>query len=449
MSKLLRVILLITCTLTLTSFALWGQSEDGVVITTTNVGPYAQANSQQVIYGAIENFSTELIDQVTIKWSVNDGEIYGHTITDMNLGNWTKFLFEHQTPWSVGQAGWHTLKLWLDNINGEALTETDTVTIEVEALGQTATRMVLLESFSSSNCASCAEVNPQIRQLAQKFIGKMFPIGYQIDCYYSNPMCLLAEDCINSRTELYGIQSSPNIVFNPWYKGGSTNFNNKLVDAELERPSPIDIIGDFSLDDNVINVNFEITPYTSVQTHNKVLAIAYIEDEVVFNEPPGGNGETEFFHVLRKLTVQNPEELIPLNDGNPISVSVSEDFSDLDVNLSEFRVGVFIQDTITWEVTQAAELENITTSIPVNSETQMEIFPNPAKKQITLKANAIKGKHNITIHNQIGGLVYSKIIEPIGKEFEITLPVSNLNKGIYFVMIRGPHLNTSEKLIIH
>ncbi|MFO8022959.1 MAG: T9SS type A sorting domain-containing protein [Perlabentimonas sp.] len=450
MFKLARITIAIIYIITLSSIALMGQSEDGVVITTTNVGPYAQANSQQTIFGTIENFSTELVDQVTVKWSANNGEINSHTITNMDLGNWTRFLFEHQAPWSIGDAGEHTVKLWLDNINGSPLPETDTLTIKVNALTQTATRMVLLESFSSSNCASCADVNPQIRQLAQKFTGKMFPIGYQIDCYYSNPMCLMAEECISSRTELYGIHSSPNIVFNPWYKGNSANFNPKLIDAEMERPSPIGIIGDFSIEDDVIEASFEITPYASLQTENHILAIAYIQDKVNFDEPPGGNGETEFFHVLRKLNIQHTEELAPLIDGNPISINTSENFSELDLNLTDFRVGVFIQDTLTWEVIQAVELENLTTGIQVNGQSQVKIFPNPTKQKATLSFRAPnQSEYTITIINQVGAIVYSNKIEHKGDEFETSLPLSNLNKGVYIVKISSANFNTSKKLIIN
>lgn len=450
MVRLLRIISVLFYLSTLSSIALWGQTEDGVIITTTNVGPYAQANSQQTIFGTIENFSTELVDQVTVKWSVNYGEINIHTITNMDLGNWTRFLFEHQVPWSIGDAGEHTIKLWLDNINGTPLPQTDTLTIKVNALTQTATRMVLLESFSSSNCASCAEVNPQIRQLAQKFTGKMFPIGYQIDCYYSNPMCLMAEECISSRTELYGIHSSPNIVFNPWYKGNSASFNPKLIDAELERPSPIDITGNFSIEDDVIEASFEIAPYASLQTENYILAIAYIQDKVYFDEPPGGNGETEFFHVLRKFNLQHTEELAPLVDGNPVSLNTSENFSELDVNISDFRVGVFIQDTLTWEIIQAVELENLTTGIKVNKESQIRIFPNPAKRKATLSFRAPnQSEYTITIINQVGAIVYSNKIEPKGGEFETSLPLSNLKKGVYIVKISSANFYTSKKLIIN
>ncbi len=428
-------------------FALNGQTSNGVIVVTHNLGPYAQANSKQTIYGSIENFSTEVVDQLQVFWQVDNSDIFVDTYSGLNLGNWTSFIFEHNNQWNVGNQGVYTLKLWIDNINGQALEEIDTLKTTVEALSQTAKRLVLLESFSSIDCASCAQINPSIREISQKYSERSFTIAYQIDCYTNNPMCHLAEDYIFDRVDLYNIVSTPNLVINPWYKGRSDEFLDMYFDAELERPSPIGITGNFSINNNQIEVECTFTPYTSISSENLVVKVAYTEDIVSFTSPPGGNGEAEFFHILRRFSTLPGYNIEPIANGNDILLNFYEDFNGLDVDLSKFRVAIFIQDTSTLEVIQTAELFNVQTGLNQPNSSNIKIFPNPTRNGFSITHDLFSsGAQSIKLIDSMGRVTYETSTNNYSNS--IFIPTNDISPGVYIIWVSGPNFDSRERIVI-
>lgn len=428
--------------------ALNGQSNDGVIIATHNVGPFAQANGKQTIYGAIENFSTSIVSDLDIAWRVNNGEIHISSFGNLNLGNWTKFIFEHKTPWQIGNADSYLFKFWVDKVNGETIENIDTLIIPVEALSQTSKRTVLIESFSSIDCASCAAVNPPLREISEKFKERSFTIAYQIDCYSNNPMCLLAENSIFTRVDLYEIVSTPNIVINNWYRGNSTEYLDLYISAELERPSPIGIAGTYNVLGEKIEIECSISPHFPISTEKLTAFIAFTEDIVSFDSPPGGNGESTFFHILRRIS-KIPATLIdPISLGESTSFTINEDFGSLGIDFNQLRVAVIIQDTSSLEIIQAFELTPIQTGVMENQSGKIKIFPNPAINSLY-----------ISIDDSVSEDITVKLVDPLGKVLykngfksssnPIEISTKNLNSGMYLLLIQGENFSSMNRVIIN
>jgi len=445
--------LTLSLTLTLCWLALLGQASDGIVITKHNIGPYAQANSTQTVWAVIENFSAEVLTEFDIYIQVDEGSIYCQSFTNLELGNWEPFLFNITTPIGFSKAAETKVKLWLNGINGVQYDDVDTLTVAVSVLSTTSSRMVLYESFSSSNCISCANVNPYIRELGEQHKGEMFIIGYQTDCYSSNPMCMLASEYINERINFYGITSTPRSVVLPWYTGISTSFNSDFIIAELQRPAPISIEGSFEISTNEVDVSFTLNPHTPIDLNKVELKVAFTEDIVTFTEPPGGNGETTFYHVLRRFKTFDGNDIKDLANGNSVSISFTEVFSDIisDVNLNAFRIGLFLQNTETFEIIQAAELSKVASGIEIQSITDLRIFPNPANEQISLIFTPQSAAaYTISITNSLGQSVFTKKYS--AKPFEqisATIPTQHLPMGIYFVSVKNANEHSTAKLIVH
>lgn len=445
-SSILRKSILVSLSI-LFWFALNGQTSNGISIVTHNVGPFAQANSKQFIYGAIENFSTEIVENIQVAWQVNNGDIYVDTYSNLNLGNWTKYIFEHKNQWSVGNEGEYTFRIWVDKVNGQSIENSDTLSIPVKALTQTAKRTVLLESFTSIDCASCASLNPSIREISQKFRENSFTIAYQIDCYSNNPMCILAENDIFERVELYNIVSTPFLLVNNWYRGNSSEYLDFYFNAELERPSPIDISGNFSISNNQIGIECTISPFTPLSTENLVLKVAYIEDIVSFDSPPGGNGESEFFHILRKFSSVQTNIINPLANGENIQLIFNEDFTGFNVDLTKFRVAVFLQDTSTLEVIQTAELTPLQTGIGLKDSPKINIYPNPTHNGIFVSLEEIpKTSVMVKLIDPVGKVTYETKID---NSLSFEIPTKGLSSGVYILWLIGPDFNSKERVVIY
>lgn len=76
-----------------------------------------------------------------------------------------------------------------------------------------------------------------------------------------------------------------------------------------------------------------------------------------------------------------------------------------------------------------------------NSST-MNVFPNPAKNQITISA---KGMNNVKIYDIVG----QEIMNASVKEDEITLDVENFANGVYFVSVETVNGLISKKIVIN
>lgn len=442
----LRKIILVG-SFTLCWFALLGQTGDGVFAVKTNFGPYAKANSKQSIYGVLFNHSNQFVSQLSVYWQVNEEEVKSQDFNNISLEAWQNFNFHLNTQWNVGVAGLYQVKVWVDNVNGNPYTQTDTLVFEVEALTQTASRVVLYESFSSTGCGTCALVNPTIRDLAQKNLGKAFFITYQTDCYSGNPMCQLASTYIANRINFYDVQYTPYTVFSNWYSGSSHFFWHSFLDAEYERPSPLSISGDFSINNNIVSVDFEVSPFTILPIENLMLSVAFVQDQVSFANPPGSNGEKDFYHILRRLASIPHYELEPLTTGEGFSFTVSESFEGLDVDLSLFRIGVFLQDTSTFEVIQVAELKPIQTSINTFEIQSINVSPNPAKGSTTvyLDRESTNG-FSIKVIDQTGRIAYSSIIPSNSRTYELS--TEGLNPGVYIIWVSGPNFEARKRVVL-
>ncbi|HCY00675.1 MAG TPA: hypothetical protein DG754_11100 [Bacteroidales bacterium] len=433
-------------------FALLGQTSNGVTIIKHNIGPYAQANASQNVWIAIENFSSSALTQLDVFYYVDGGNIYSQSFTNINLGNWEPLLLNLNTPIGYGEAENTTVNVWLDNINGTPLQEIDTLSIPVKVLSTTSNRMVLYESFSSSSCMTCVEANLQIRELANIYKDQMFVIGYQTDCFSGNPMCQLASEFINGRMDFYNIMSTPQSVVNPWYKGSSTKFESNYIDAELQRLSPIEIEGTFAISSSAIEVNFLLNPHTNIDLNMVELKVAFTQDIVSYDEPPGGNGEKTFYHILRRFKTFNADDFKDIANGIPVQISFVEDFAEVipEVNLNEIRIGLFLQNTETFEVIQAAELNKLVSGIQPKTTEGFKLYPNPSNGQVNIEFTPTSATiYSIVVINNLGQNVFSKTIKAMAFEQNITnLSLQSLSPGIYFVSLIGSDFVSTTKLIL-
>ncbi|MDD4385783.1 MAG: T9SS type A sorting domain-containing protein [Bacteroidales bacterium] len=443
--------IIITISITLNWFALLGQTSDGVSITKHNIGPYAQANASQNVWVVIENFSSEGLTQFDVFYQVEAGAIHSQSFTSLEIGNWTPSLFTLNTPIEFSNGGNITVKLWLDNINGAPLPEIDTLIVPVKVLSTTSNRMVLYESFSSSSCMTCIEANLQIRELANIYKDQMFVIGYETNKYLNSPMYELASRDIDKRMDFYNVMYTPLSIVNPWYKANSTNFSSNYIEAELQRPSPIGIEGTFTVTPSNIEVDFTLNPHAEINLNMVELKIAFTQDIVSFEEPPGGNGEKTFYHVLRRFKTFESDDLKDIAYGIPVQISFSEDFADIisEVNLNEFRVGLFLQNTETFEVIQTAELNKLASGIQTKTSEGLKLYPNPSNGKVNIEFTPTSTTYNIVVTNILGQNVYSKAVNAKAFEQNITnLSLQNLSPGTYFVSLIGSESISTTILIL-
>ncbi len=76
-----------------------------------------------------------------------------------------------------------------------------------------------------------------------------------------------------------------------------------------------------------------------------------------------------------------------------------------------------------------------------------EIYPNPARKRITILLDQAQGMLNLSVYNTLGGLVISDVINSSAKS-EYSYDISKLSQGVYVVVLKNDNTSFSEKFII-
>jgi len=234
------------------------------------------------------------------------------------------------------------------------------VVFATTAFGQS-TRTVLVEEGTNASCGPCAAQNPSFNALLDDNVGTVVSIKYQWYFPGFDPMHEHNPEEANARLSYYGINGVPTATIDgvipdvsPSYAGAPGAFTQSLFDDAAAIPGSFDIEVTYELTPNGLTMDATAT-CTQAASGDLRFRIAVIEEEILFDTPPGSNGETEFYGVMKKflpgvdgLTMADSYEV-----GETFSTSQSWTYANV-YNVNELAVVVFIQNDDNKEVLQAA-----------------------------------------------------------------------------------------------
>jgi hypothetical protein len=168
-------------------------------------------------------------------------------------------------------------------------------------------------------------------------------------------MYLTAKEFCDYRMNFYRILFAPTIIVDGTLRPVPTDSNQirNAVQQRLQTESDFWISDSSEVMNNglLINLNIKTKNINRPDLENLILRIVIVEKEIEFTTPPGSNGETKFYDVVRTI--------LPSNDGFKLSeikgqMSFSlENFIDSTWNLQNLRAITFIQDINTKEIIQS------------------------------------------------------------------------------------------------
>lgn len=232
-------------------------------------------------------------------------------------------------------------------------------------LGLTAQeRLVLFEEFTGENCGPCASANPGLMQKVNNNDDVLI-IKYQSPIPSGGPIYQQNTVDIQARMSYYSVPSAPygridgEIVGSGQYAGNvSLTTPQMLVDA-ANVPTTIDVeIVNYNrvLGESTVDFEVKVTSTVAQDFSNAVVHVALLES-LFFNSPPGTNGETEFYNVVRKM--------YPNAQGQALQTTFTADESQtftisaeiptyVDPNSADLRFVAFAQDNTNKKVLNAA-----------------------------------------------------------------------------------------------
>lgn len=222
-------------------------------------------------------------------------------------------------------------------------------------------RMMLIEFFTSSTCGPCAANNPTMTAfLNAQDPDRITAIGHHMNWPSpgNDPMYLYNQNDNNSRRGYYGINSIPAGQFDGLISIPIAYSQSNLLATFNTRKdilSPVTIIltdSAFSTDSILVRAKFYCETYLS--NPNVTAFISLVENHIHYSSPPGTNGETDFYWVMRKIYPSGSGQPITLLPGQTVTLE-QRYRKDPIWQWSEMMPIAYVQDNTTKEILNAAK----------------------------------------------------------------------------------------------
>ncbi|MBN1999263.1 PEGA domain-containing protein [candidate division KSB1 bacterium] len=217
-------------------------------------------------------------------------------------------------------------------------------------------RLVLMEHFSSTSCIPCVSADESIIKVLDAVGSEtVISISYHTEIPApGDPMYLFARLENEARLDYYNVLTNP-VVFVDGYVSeyGTSQLESRLSAAIAIRENipPKAVLEIFNLEKNPSLIKGDLFVHPLVDL-DAGLNVALIEKSVNFTHPPGQNGQTYFFDVLRRFWPAADGSRLSLTTGKRFQISFEFKLQD-GLALDQLEVVAFLQDVETKEVQQA------------------------------------------------------------------------------------------------
>lgn len=310
---------------------------------------------------------------------------------------------------------------------------------------QAQNKVILQEHFTNTLCSICASRNPGLYTNLRTQQDVLHVSYYPSSPY---PACVLnqhnkAEN--DARTNFYGVYgSTPRIVLNGVVQSSSTNYASADIFTPFKSIAvDISISIYQTLEGDLIKSKVWVKRLTNKIYSNLKLQVMYVEDTLFYNSP---NGETQHYDVFRKSAngIQGMDLTLPSDIGDSISV-LSQTSLNSTWNKNRIYTLAFVQNGIDKTILNATKSTTnklTSTGLKTLLDLGIKIDPNPATSflyvEIPNNENA-----NVSLINILGELVLYEQLN-----YTKNIEISNLNKGLYFLVIENSRGKATQKIII-
>lgn len=235
-----------------------------------------------------------------------------------------------------------------------------------------APRMQLYEVFSGENCGPCASANPTTHTLLTNNSSSIIGLKYQVPIPSAGPIHLQNPTEPNARRSYYSINSAPNARHDGQVLGNghSLNLNQTVINNRQAVSSPFNIQLEHNFNSNwdTVFIQMTITASQAVGSGNWFARVALIERHMSYTSPPGSNGETEFYNVMRKMVPNPTGTSLPATwtNGQSQVINLAARVPTYIRDITELGVIAFVQNDATKEVAQAQKSDPL--PVPINSK---------------------------------------------------------------------------------
>lgn len=324
-------------------------------------------------------------------------------------------------------------------------------------------KKVLFEEFTNASCGPCAANNPLLKTYIDSKGDSIIAIKYHTEFPGFDPMHNLNPSQVFERRQ--GYYTDVNAV--PWLKGDGdmfydiwpftiANFDAAFNARKVIVPKVILSVTDSRIPGDSVKSNINLNVVENLPPGNYKMRIMAVEKIVIYQTPPGNNGESVFEDVFRLGIPDMTGISIPLTTGNyqyTFKYKLNPEWNDTSI----VTIAFIQNDESNKEVLNCASSDHITTGISHNTASDpdefklYQNFPNPFNPVTEIKFDIPEKSHvKMYLFNSLGKVV--KLI--VNQEFnagnhKYILDGSELTSGVYFIkLISGNYIDSKKILLI-
>ena len=216
-------------------------------------------------------------------------------------------------------------------------------------------KVVLLEDFANVSCQPCVGSNLVIKSLTREVYGPEKLVAIKYHTYFpgpNDPLYLANKSLYDSKILFYNVFFAPTTIIDGLERPDTSTMRQK-IDARLTVAPPFEIIVTDTFIAGSYYIDVQVNSLSTINLTNLILESALIEEDIKYENPPGSNGETNFYDVMRNVFPSS--DGIALADVQQSGSNLVEIESDLleSWQTDQLNIVVFIQNKLTKEVLQA------------------------------------------------------------------------------------------------
>ena len=319
----------------------------GIEATSIDVPEYI-AQGECPIDFTVKNIGETAIKSFEARCIINDEEVLSETFySEINYLDSKQFTFEDQYEFAFGED--YDIEIEIFRVNDDDLNTSSSLTKTIGVAMYGTQRTPMIEHFSSSTCGPCVAVNSTMSELTDNNKGKYTYTKYTVngpgkgDPYYTEE--------VGTKMAYYGVNNVPQIYFDGMFID-KTEINDVTFNNSYNTTALANVRGAFTVIGNTITVTADFMTYFNAENIKAYISVneKTTTGNAITTEN-GGNGETEFHHVMLKML--NDDQGTPLNisAGEYQRLEFSYDMSNTFMeDINDLEVALWLQNDETLEI---------------------------------------------------------------------------------------------------
>ncbi len=221
-------------------------------------------------------------------------------------------------------------------------------------------RMVFMEEFTQASCPPCETTTPALNAMIASNVDKIVQLRYQTSWPGVDPMNADNPTEVRSRVDYYGVDGVPAVFVDGVAQPGIGELSQSAIDASYASSAPLKVEVSHTLAENLSSatvslvVTNEGTEAYAVASNR--LRIAFIEEIISFDTPPGSTSLVDFEAVMKTfITGTDGMEIPSIAAGESWEMTWTDVVVDESIyDFNNFAVVAFIQNDATSAIINGA-----------------------------------------------------------------------------------------------